>query len=90
VVSTEQRQRWTELLGRLRRGPAPRGEQFDLCRRLLDAWPAAQERSQAARLLLEGAMADSATPIADAQETMVLLKAVERHEVDLAELFGRA
>ncbi len=77
---------WRELMCRLRGGPFPRGEQFDLCRRLLAAAPATAEATQAARLLLEGAMADAATDIADAQEVMRLLRAIDRDEVTLAQL----
>ncbi|HUK11806.1 MAG TPA: hypothetical protein VLW17_00775 [Thermoanaerobaculaceae bacterium] len=81
-------QRWRELLRRLQAGPAPRGAEFDLCRRVLAAAPAAPEAREAARLLLEAAMADAATPIADAQEVMRLLRAVSRGAVDLLALVG--
>ncbi|MGE5237000.1 MAG: hypothetical protein ACM3O7_11690 [Acidobacteriota bacterium] len=86
MVSADDRRRWTELLGRLRLGPAPRGEPFDLCRRVLASAPAAPEAAEAARLLLEGAMGDATTEIRDAQETMRLLQAAGRGEVRLAEL----
>ena len=75
-------QRLAELVGRLRQGPAPRGETFDLCRRVLDAAPDSPEATQAVIVLLEGAMADAETPIADAQDAMRALKLLTRCEVD--------
>ena len=74
------------MFARLRRGPTPRGERFELCREVLAAAPDSDEGREAARQLLEGAMADAATSIADAQEVMRVLKAATRRELDLAEL----
>ncbi len=75
------------MFARLRRGPSPRGERFELCREVLAAAPESDEGREAARQLLEGAMADARTNIADAQEVMRVLKAVTRRELDLAELY---
>lgn len=89
-MATEDAQRWRDLVDRLRRGPAPDGDRFELCREVLAAAPGSAEAAQALRLLLEGAMADSRTSIADAQEVMRLLKAADRRTVDLADLLARA
>ncbi|MFI5168168.1 MAG: hypothetical protein ACHQQS_16295 [Thermoanaerobaculales bacterium] len=88
MVSSGELQHWRELVQRLHRGPAPRGEQFDLCRRVIVAAPSSTEAVQAARLLLEGAMADAATDIGDAQDVMRLLKAIGRAEVALEQLLS--
>ncbi len=74
------------MLARLRKGPAPGGEQFELCREVLAAAPDSKEGREAARLLLEGAMADAATSVADAQEVMALLKALSRGSLTVADL----
>ncbi len=76
------------MFARLQRGPVPRGEKFELCREVLAAAPESDEGLQAARLLLEGAMGDAATSIADAQEVMRALKALSRGELDLRTLFS--
>ena len=86
VSAADGLERWREVLGRLRRGPAPRGETFDLCRRVLDAAPAAPEAVEAARVLLEGAMADAATPTADAQDVMAMLKAAAGGSLNLQDV----
>jgi hypothetical protein len=86
VVSSVEIERWRSVLEGLQRGPAPRGQQFDLCREVLAAAPSTPEAREAARLLLEGAMADSTTTIADAQEVIQLLKAVGSGALDLAQL----
>ncbi len=78
--------RWREVLARLRRGPVPRGERFEVCREVLAAAPASDEGRAAARVLLEGAMADAATSIADAQDVMQALKALSRGRIDIADL----
>jgi hypothetical protein len=57
-----------------------------MCREVLAAAPQTPEGREAARVLLEGAMADAATSIADAQEVMSLLRAVSRGTLDLAKL----
>jgi hypothetical protein len=75
------------MFARLRRGPCPRGEQFELCREVLAVTPESDEGREAARQLLEGAMADSKTNIADAQEVMYVLKAAARRELDLTDLY---
>ncbi len=82
-------ERWRGILARLQRGPAPQGEEFELCREVIAAAPGTAEGREAARRLLEGAMADAATSIADAQEVMRLLKAASRGAVDLADLIAR-
>ncbi len=75
------------MFSRLRRGPSPRGERFELCREVLAAAPESEECREAAKQLLEGAMADATTNIADAQEVMRVLKSAARQELDLAELY---
>lgn len=81
-------QQFRELLARLLAGPAPRGDEFDLCRLVLTKAPASEEALAAARALFEGAMADARTDVADAQLVMVLLKAVDRGELSLREIVG--
>jgi hypothetical protein len=88
VVTTQEIERWRAVLERLRKGPAPRGEQFDLCREVLAAAPGTPEAREAARLLLEGAMADAVTSIADAQEVMTLLRALSHGALDLSDLLS--
>lgn len=78
--------RWRALLARLRRGPSPRGEQFELCREVMAAAPDTDEGRAAARMLLEGAMADATTSIADAQDVMEALRALDRGQLELADL----
>lgn len=75
-----------ETVSRLRQGPHPQGEEFELCREVLAVASGSPEASQALRVLLEGAMADAHTSIADAQIIMRLLKALDRGEVEPAEL----
>ena len=79
-------ERWRAVLARLRRGPVPRGERFELCREVLAAAPGSDEGRTAARVLLEGAMADAGTSIADAQEVMQALRALSRGRLDIADL----
>jgi hypothetical protein len=86
VIAPDDLARWRAMFARLRRGPSPRGERFELCREVLAVAPDSDEGREAARQLLEGAMADAATSIADAQEVMRVLKAATRRELDLAEL----
>ncbi|MGZ6081718.1 MAG: hypothetical protein ACXWK4_12950 [Myxococcaceae bacterium] len=89
MVGPQEIKRWRAVLARLQRGPAPCGEQFELCREVLAAAPETPEGHEAARLLLEGAMADAATSIGDAQEVMSLLRAVSSGALDLAQLLQR-
>ena len=86
MVTSVDIERWRSVLEGLRRGPAPRGQQFELCREVLAAAPATPEAREAARLLLEGAMADSTTTIADAQEVMRLLKALSSGALEVSQL----
>jgi hypothetical protein len=86
VVTDAQIEHWRGVLRRLQKGPAPRGERFELCRELLAAAPATAEAREAARLLLEGAMADASTSIADAQDVMALLRAMAAGELDMRNL----
>ena len=86
MVSAEELERWRAMLERLCRGPIPRGERFELCREVLAAAPGSDEGRTAARILLEGAMADAGTSIADAQDVMQTLKAIDRRGLDLADL----
>jgi len=86
VVTPEEIEHWRGVLQRLQRGPAPRGEQFELCREVLIAVPGTPEGREAARLLLEGSMADAMTSIADAQDVMGLLRALSSGALDLTQL----
>jgi hypothetical protein len=86
VVTPEQIEHWRDVVQRLQRGPAPRGEQFELCREVLAVAPDTPEGQEAARLLLEGAMADATTSIADAQDVMSLLKAMSSGDVAVTQL----
>ena len=86
MVAAAELERWRAVLARLQRGPAPQGEEFELCREVVAAAPGTAEGRTAARTLLEGAMADAATSIADAQEIMRLLKAAGRGDIDLADI----
>ncbi len=79
-------ERWRDVFARLRRGPAPHGEACDLCREVLAAAPQTPQAGQAARRLLEDAMADAAVTIADAQSVMALLKALDRGDLALRDL----
>jgi len=88
VVTPEQIEHWRGVVQRLQRGPAPRGEQFELCREVLAVAPDTPEGREAARLLLEGAMADATTSIADAQNVMSLLKAIGSGDVELMQLLA--
>lgn len=88
MVGAGELERWSAVLARLRRGPAPQGEEFELCREVIAAAPRAAESRAAVRALLEGAMADAVTTIADAQEIMRLLKAADRGELDLGDLLS--
>lgn len=82
-------ERWRDVVDRLRRGPAPQGESFDLCRRLIDTAADAPETASAVRMLLEGAMADALTDTRDSQAVMSLLKALDRTEVRPGDLVSR-
>ncbi|MFH1177306.1 MAG: hypothetical protein V1750_07855 [Acidobacteriota bacterium] len=87
-MTAEELRRARAMVSRLRRGPAPRGARFELCREVIAAAPDSPESLQAARLLIEGAMADATTSIADAQEVMQVLKALDRDEVTLPDLLS--
>jgi hypothetical protein len=80
--------RWRTVVARLVGGPAPRGEQFDLYRRVLASPSPPELARQALRALLEGAMADATFSIGDAQDVMQILKAVDRGVLDLNALRG--
>jgi hypothetical protein len=71
VVTPEQIEHWRACSCGCS-GPAPHGEQFELCRMLIAG--RGHPRGEAARLLLEGSMADATTSIADAQDVMGLLR----------------
>ncbi|MEW6335813.1 MAG: hypothetical protein AB1625_00295 [Acidobacteriota bacterium] len=79
-------QTWRAVVERLCRGPAPRGETFDLCRGIVAQAPHRSEAESAVRTLLEGAMTDCLTAIADAQDTMRALRALDRGEVSPRDL----
>ena len=70
-------------------GPSPRGERFEILRAGLRVG-AGDELRETARLLLEGAMADNATGIDDAQDVMAILRAAGRGDLDLADLLPEA
>lgn len=80
---------WRDVVDRLRCGPAPLGEAFDLCRRVIETTPATPEAAAAVRLLLEGAMADARTDTRDSQVVMLVLKALDRDEVQPRDLLPR-
>jgi len=86
MPGTDELARWRSALANLVRGPAPRGESFDLCRRIVAAGAPPEVRSEALRTLLEGAMADASTDVAVAQDVMRLLKARDRGEIELRAL----
>lgn len=75
-----------DLAERLASGAGPSGEPFDTCRRLLAGGARGSEAGQALRVLLEGAIADAATSIADTQTIMALLKAADRGQLRLEQL----
>lgn len=70
--------RFRETVSRVRRGPHPAGEEFELCREVIAAAPESLEAANALRLLLEGAMADAGLSIADAQVVMQILKSLDK------------
>lgn len=80
---------WRDVVDRLRRGPAPRGESFDLCRRLINTAADTPETASAVRMLLEGAMADALTDTRDSQAVMLILRALDRDEVQPEDLLPR-
>jgi hypothetical protein len=88
VTDPDELERWRDILARLQRGPAPQGEEFELCREVIAAAPGTAEGCEAARALLEGAIGDATTNIADAHEVMRLLKAANRGAVDIADLLA--
>ncbi|MGQ9495320.1 MAG: hypothetical protein ACUVRY_03550 [Thermoanaerobaculaceae bacterium] len=67
-----------ETVSRVRQGPHPTGEEFELCREVIAAAPESPEAANALRLLLEGAMADAGLSIADAQVVMQILKFLDK------------
>lgn len=77
---------WREVVARLCSGPAPRGEEFALARRVVAASPGPAETETAVRLLLEGAVADACTEIGDTQAVMAILKAVDGGDLRLSDL----
>lgn len=77
---------WREVVARLCSGPAPRGEEFVLARRVVRASSGTPEAGRALRLLLEGAVADACTGIEDAQAVMAILKALDRGAVRESDL----
>ncbi|MGV8042647.1 MAG: hypothetical protein AB2L07_22215 [Thermoanaerobaculaceae bacterium] len=77
---------WQEVVARLCAGPAPRGETFELARRVLRASPRTAEAEMAVRLLLEGAVADACTGIEDTRAVMAMLKAADSGEARLSDL----
>jgi hypothetical protein len=50
--------------------------------------PASLEAADACRVLLEGAIADATTTVADAQDVMAILKAASAGTVTMAQLVG--
>lgn len=86
--SDQQLTLWREVFAELLAGPAPRGEEFDLCRQLARGAPGSGEAATAARVLLEGAMADATTPVATAQQVMAMLKAAGQGRLDLVDVLA--
>ena len=86
MPTVEQLRRWHEVLFRLVDGPAPRGVEFDFCRRVVREAPTTPEAAAAARMLLEGAMADDLTDVADTPEVMAILRAAGHGRLDFADL----
>ncbi len=74
------------LVHRLREGPTPRGVDFDACRAVLDADSSEDLGFQALCMLLEGALADAATPVDDAMVLVPLLKDLARGRIHPEEL----
>jgi hypothetical protein len=60
-----------------------------VCRDVVRSAPGSEEAVAAARMLLEGAMADATTDVADAQEVMRVLKALSRRELALRDVLPR-
>jgi len=83
MPSQDEIQRWQRAVEQVVKGPAPRGETFDLCRRVAVSEAAPADRREALRMLLEGAMADSTTEVGVAQDVMCIIKAASRGELDL-------
>jgi hypothetical protein len=86
MATPEEVAQWRRVVARLLEGPPPRGEQFHAARALLHLDPAGPTTAQALRVLLEGAMADATTDVADAQSIMRLLKALDRAEITVEQL----
>lgn len=78
--------RWRVVIAHLCAGPAPRGRTFDLCRDVIRLAADRPEAIEAARTLIEGAMADALTDVATAQDVMRILTALRRNSLDLAAL----
>lgn len=67
-----------QTVSRVRQGPHPTGEEFELCREVIAAAPESPEAAKALRVLLEGAMTDAGLSIADAQVVMQILKSLDK------------
>lgn len=70
-----------DLVRRLLDGDRPGGPDFDACRAVLQAEPAAETRFRALCMLLEGALADPGLAIDDAQLVVPLLKGLARGDI---------
>ncbi|HPC83828.1 MAG TPA: hypothetical protein P5234_10615 [Thermoanaerobaculaceae bacterium] len=77
---------WRDVAARLCAGPVPRGAEFDVARQVVAAAADRAAAETAMRMLLEGAVADAQTGIADVQTVMAVLKAIDRRELRLADL----
>ncbi|GEM_PF-847964 len=86
VITPSLLRSWREVVARLSAGPAPRGGEFALARRVVVASPGSAEAETAVRLLLEGALADACTEIGDTQAVMAILKAADSGELRLSDI----
>jgi len=80
--------RWRLVIFQLCVGPAPRGHTFDVCREVIRRAPDRPEAIEAARTLLEGAMADALTNVTTAQDVMHILTALSHNSLDLTTLLA--
>ena len=78
--------RYRELVSRLLDGEMPSGDIFDGARAILKTEPGSASGFQAICVLLEGAMADAALPIDDAQLIVPLLKNLASGTVQVEDL----
>lgn len=85
-IDASTRQRYRDLVARIRAAETPSGEQLDACRAVLEAGSEPHTQHQALTMLLEGALADATLSIEATQELVPLLKSLARGEVTPEEL----